>query len=93
MGIGIQAGAAMSGYQLFSLTDRKAAKAHRCIWCGEAIAVGERYQDERSVYDGEFQHHKWHPECQADAQEDWRQGGDAEFMPWSAPRPQREVQP
>lgn len=79
----------MSSYHLFSLVTRTAKKPHRCIWCGEGIAAGESYQDERSVYDGAHQTHRWHPECLADAQGDWADGGDTEFTPWSAPRPEQ----
>ena len=75
-------------YHLFSLDDRKARKQHRCIWCGEAITPGDKYQDERSVYDGTFQRMRWHPECRQDACDGWADGDDAEFMPHSAERPQ-----
>jgi hypothetical protein len=74
-------------YTLLSESTPVARKAHRCIWCGERIAVGERYTHERSIYDGEFQNHHWHPECRADANADWLAGGDQEFTPYSAPRP------
>jgi hypothetical protein len=78
----------MSGYHQFSLVTRTAHKPHRCIWCGESIKAGESYEDERSIYDGSHQTHRWHPECLADAQADWADGGDPEFMPWSSPRPE-----
>ena len=74
-------------YHLFSMTTRRAAKPHRCIWCGQAIAKGETYQDERSVYEGSHQLHRWHPECHQDAQECLADGDDPEFIPHSAERP------
>jgi hypothetical protein len=74
-------------YHLFSMIDRKAVKPHRCIWCGEAIGKSETYSDERSVYDGEVQRLRWHPECRADAEEGWARGDDAEFLPHSQERP------
>lgn len=65
-----------------------ARKAHRCIWCGQTISVGERYRNEYSVYDGAFQNHHWHSECDADAREYFSDGdGDDEFIPYSAERP------
>ena len=50
-------------YQLIAEDERIARKAHQCVWCPEPIAKGERYYDERSKYEGDFQYHKWHPEC------------------------------
>lgn len=82
----------MSAYHLLSMVARTAAKPHRCIWCGEYIEKGERYQDERSVFDGHMQHHRWHPECLEDAQEGWRAGDDAEFIPHNQDRPERATQ-
>lgn len=79
-------------YHLFSTTERMAAKKHRCIWCGEAINQGERYFDERSVYDGEIQRHRWHAECLQEAQDGWANGDDAEFIPHSQERA-RKVDP
>lgn len=78
-------------YHLFGLHEVTAAKPHRCIWCGEGIAKGEIHGHERSVYDGAFQDHRWHPECREDAEQSWRDGDDAEFTPYSAPRPARPV--
>jgi hypothetical protein len=45
-------------YTLLSESTPVARKAHRCIWCGERIAAGERYTHERSIYDGGFQNHR-----------------------------------
>jgi hypothetical protein len=77
-------------YHCFSKTERRAAKVHRCIWCGEPIGVGERYIAEESIYDGTFQNHHWHPECLADAEQGWVDGDDTEFMPHSNPRPEHQ---
>lgn len=74
-------------YHLFSDTVRRAAKQHRCIWCGQAINKGDSYHDERSVADDSFQNHRWHPECKAYANEDMLGGGDWEFLAWSNDRP------
>lgn len=75
-------------YTLFSMTDRKAAKPHRCVWCGEAINKGEAYLDERSVFDGNIQRNRWHPECHAAAVQGWNDGDDAEFCPGEQERPE-----
>ena len=74
-------------FHLFSSDGRKARKQHRCIWCGQAISPGDTYVDERSVYDGSFQNHRWHPECKEYANEDMLDGGDCEFLAWSNDRP------
>ena len=50
-------------YTLLSETTPVARVPHQCIWCGEVIEKGTRYHHERSIYDGHFQNHKWHPEC------------------------------
>lgn len=52
------------GYTLIETREVKAArKAHRCIWCGELINVGDPYLYERSIFDGRPQNHHWHGEC------------------------------
>ena len=50
-------------YLLIAEEMRKARKPHRCIWCGEPIAIGDRYVHERSIFEREAQSHDWHPEC------------------------------
>lgn len=74
-------------YTLFSLLTRRAKKAHRCIWCGEAIEAGALYQDERSVFYDNLQHHRWHPECHTAASAEWDAGEDNEFSAYENERP------
>ena len=74
-------------YTLLSETVRKARKKHRCIWCGESINVSFTYVDERSVFDGAMQRHRWHPECLDSAREGWQSGDDEEFIAYSHERP------
>lgn len=62
-------------YTLLSEVERTARKRHRCIWCWQHIEPGERHIDERSVYDGEFQAHRWHPECRAAMLDEAAEGG------------------
>lgn len=74
-------------YHLLEDKTRVARTKHRCIWCGESIAIGDRYSAESSIYDGHFQNHHWHLECRVDASKCWDSGDDEEFTPYSAPRP------
>lgn len=78
----------MSSYVQFSLTSRKARKPHRCIWCGHKITIGEKYLDERSLYDGNIQRHRWHPECSEASAE-----SNEEFSAYDNERPSPEVKP
>lgn len=73
-------------YTLFEDRVRKARKPHRCIWCPELIAKGETYHDERSVYDGNIQRHRWHPECQTAAHKFFRESCGEDFMAHSCKR-------
>ena len=73
-------------YTLLSETKPKARKQHRCIWCGEKILIGETYRREKSVYDGSFQDHKWHLECD-NVSADYFSNGEEEFDPYDNERP------
>lgn len=46
-----------------AVNTRTARKLHRCDWCPEVVQPGEKYVDERTIFDGEFQALKFHPEC------------------------------
>ena len=72
-------------YHCFSNKEVKARKQHKCIWCGESINKGDSYQHEKSIYDGRFQNHHWHIECDSDAYEYFKYG-DTEFSPYSNER-------
>lgn len=73
-------------YTLFEMLVRTAKKKHQCIWCGQDIAPGSKYKDERSVYDGNIQRHRWHPECQKASQDHFRTG-EEDFDPFENERP------
>lgn len=77
------------GYTLLRESFPVARARHRCIWCGEPIEPGMKYRHERSVYDGDMQDHKWHPECDAAFKADLADegGGTLEFSPWGNERP------
>lgn len=78
-------------YILLGERDIKAArKAHKCIWCGQRIEIGQPYTYERSIYEGEPQSHHWHPECLGAMREAMAAdgGGEFEFDPWYEERPQ-----
>ena len=75
-------------YTLLSLTTPVSKKRRPCIWCGETIHEGERHEHERSVYQGEFQDQRWHPECRAFY---LKHAGEYEneFTAYDNPRPDR----
>lgn len=73
-------------YTLLSDSWPTARKEHRCIWCGDPIKVGQTYRKEQSIFDGQFQHHKWHKECDEESCE-YFAGGHEEFSPYENPRP------
>ena len=79
-------------FTLFSSDRRKAQIKHTCIWCSQNIERGEYYLDERSVYDGRIQRHRWHLECQSAAQSYFKSSGEEEFQPWENERPARAAQ-
>ena len=73
-------------YTLISERSHKALKRYLCIWCGEAILPGQQYVREFSVYEGDVQKHKWHPECREASAEFFREV-DNEFSPFDMERP------
>ncbi len=76
-------------YHCFSNKLIIARKQHKCIWCGEKIEPGFEYMRQRSVFDGVFQNHAWHPECN----DDFIEEGDTEFTAYSAERPPAKETP
>lgn len=80
-------------YTLFSDPIRTARKVHCCIWCGQDILPGEKYRDERSVYDGNIQRHRWHPECAESSSEYFKFSGEEEFDPHQNERPVTAANP
>lgn len=73
-------------YQLLSKTQPIARKEYCCIWCPEKINKGEKHLHEASKYDGEFQDHRWHPECYDTASLFFKKYGEEEFEPHSCKR-------
>lgn len=43
-------------------------KAHVCIWCGESIGKGDKAMYFSGVFEGDFQSHYMHPECDSACQ-------------------------
>ena len=72
-------------YHLFIEKEVKAKKPHKCIWCGQAIEIGNTYCHEKSIYDGNFQNHKWHKECWTSSKKYFLEG-EQEFLPYSNER-------
>lgn len=75
-------------YTLLSDTRPIGRKQYRCIWCGEAILAGERHRHEKSIFDGAFQDHRWHTECDSDAA-GYFAGGDDYFEAHAHERPKQ----
>jgi hypothetical protein len=57
----------------FEVKQIKAArKPCRCYWCDETIKIGDSKTTTATVFEGEFQATKFHPECY-DALELWQE--------------------
>lgn len=41
----------------------KCRKPHRCHWCGERIEIGQPAVRIVGIWEGDFGHCHWHPEC------------------------------
>ena len=63
----------------------KAKKPHRCMSCGQGIAVGETYVRWRCYDGGDASTNKMHPECLAMHHDD--ASGEWEYIPFSYERP------
>ena len=62
-----------------------ARKPHRCEWCGEVIAVGEKHARYVGKWEGDFQNWRMHSDCLEYADEnDALQDG---FAPYEHERP------
>jgi hypothetical protein len=65
--------------QNLRLTEQVARKFHPCIWCRELVQIGEKHINSISLYCGDFQNHRWHPECYAAMEEDFSTHHEEEF--------------
>lgn len=65
----------------------KARKQHCCIWCGMPVAIGETYARIKSIYDGDFQDHRFHMECEKQCGDEIDESLDDCFEPWNNFRP------
>ena len=64
----------------------KAAKNHRCEWCGETIPKGEIHFQFTGVWESEWQNWRMHEECS----EIYSLNDDGEgFSPFENERPER----
>jgi hypothetical protein len=63
---------------------RKAAKQHRCCWCGQKIERGELYYDQRVVNDeaGCVDTQRWHLECSDACVAIAREEGGCYYFTW-----------
>lgn len=62
----------------------RARKSRRCIYCGEAISVGQDYTRQSVVFEGDWFTNHYHHECYDDLSE----CDEREFMPYSNDRPE-----
>ena len=59
---------------------KKTRSAHRCVWCGIPIEIGQSAHRTADMFEGYFQHGYFHPECwdalqgSADVQDGWAEG-------------------
>ncbi len=49
----------------------QAAKGYRCWYCNEKIEIGEKHGYRTGIMEGDFWTMRFHPECDAFAQEHW----------------------
>ena len=49
--------------QVLNTATHKAKKEHICSYCNKKIAVGETYENQTNVFDGELYHWKSHLSC------------------------------
>lgn len=63
-----------------------ARKEHRCTWCSQAIAPGDSYRRWTTFDDAAFVS-KMHPECVGACDEECREYGESEYIPWNNERP------
>ena len=42
----------------------RAAKVHKCSWCGEDIVIGEKHHYVVGLFEGEIQNQRLHNECE-----------------------------
>jgi ribosomal protein L37AE/L43A len=66
---------------------RKAAKQHRCTYCGEAIPQGELHREQTGFWDGAAFRNRFHDECYQELSAE----GEGEFTPYSHERPEKET--
>jgi hypothetical protein len=74
-------------YTCLSSNERLAKKPHKCIWCGERIKIGDKYQEIRGINDGNFQLNRFHLECISACNDDMDNSLDDTFSPYCFDRP------
>ncbi len=73
-------------YQALQQSKLKARKQHDCLWCSEKILSKEIYYYEVGVYDGHFQHNRWHPECLQAFYKSFKETGEDLIYPHESKR-------
>jgi hypothetical protein len=74
-------------FTFLSETKHRARKIHLCIWCNDKIIVGEFYLSQSGIYEGDFQHSKYHLECAQARDKEFRETGETEIEPGQNERP------
>lgn len=67
-------------------------KEHKCIWCGEVIAMKEKHVVVTGIYEGDFQTGRYHNECDEAAKLYFKNSFDDAFQPYSFHRGTTEEQ-
>lgn len=65
---------------------KKAAKPHKCTWCGQSIEVKQPYKRWASVDDSWFTN-MMHPECYSAMYEEMSDSWDFSYTPYDNERP------
>lgn len=71
------------------VSQHKAQKPRKCIYCGQGISIGDTYKKQSGVFDGDWYTNHYHPECFDQLGID----GEDEFMPYENERPMLEAKP
>ena len=67
-------------FELLSGSFPVAKKAHKCVWCGEEIKIGEKHYKFVGLNDGDFQSSRLHNECWDAMKRDMNQTEEHEYQ-------------
>ena len=58
---------------------KRSQKRRRCCWCSQIIEIGDPYDRENCIFEGDFQDNVYHPECYAVAHDPKNADHNGEF--------------